>query len=196
MTARGASSSVQTEWAAQANRPIHLVQAQFDVADGGTVYCTDCHRSVSWDGHTYTALGHLLAFSGLEEAVETKVTSARLTLSGVDQTWIALALMVDYVDRPLAIYKAMLDTAEALVSDPVLIFSGRMDQPSIEEDPAAGSSVVTVEATSHFVDFERRTGRRTVPAEQALYFPADRAFDQVAAIAGQQVQILWGRPRP
>jgi hypothetical protein len=51
---RGASAAVQAEWAKAQNAPAHLVELQFDVADGGTVYVTDSYRTISYGGNSYT----------------------------------------------------------------------------------------------------------------------------------------------
>jgi hypothetical protein len=39
--------AVQAEWAKSQNAPCHLVELQFDAADGGTVYITDSYRTIT-----------------------------------------------------------------------------------------------------------------------------------------------------
>lgn len=78
-----------------------------------------------------------------------------------------------------------------VVVDPIAIFDGRCDQPSITEDPESGKCVVTIDAASHWVDFERIPGRHTNDSEQQLWFPGDRFFEHVHA---QAREVIWGRP--
>ena len=41
------------------------------------------------------------------------------------------------------------------MSDPLLIFNGRINNPVIQEDVDRGTSTVSVQASSLFVDFDR-----------------------------------------
>ena len=66
-----------------------------------------------------------------------------------------------YLDRTVQIYKAFLDSNDALVSDPLLIFDGRLNNPVIKEDVEAGTSTIAVQASSLFVDFDRINTRFT-----------------------------------
>lgn len=195
MSGRGASASVLTEIAKGANQPAHLFEARFDAADGGTLYFTDSYRSISWGGNTYTALGHLLGFTGLTESAELRITDVRVTFAAVDQTMVAQVLLKNYIDRRLIIYKAFFDVStQAIVVDPVAIHDGRMDEPTLQEDPDAGRSTVLITSHDQFADFERKAGRHTNPQDQNLYFPTDRAFDLVAQNAGSQQTLMWGSP--
>jgi len=185
---RGSTSAFQTEVVKAANRPLHLVSVHFDDT---TVYMTDGYKTITYSSNDYVPMGHLLGFSDIEEAAEVIVSNVTVTLSGVDQVWISNFLSKDYIDRTIKIYTAFLDSTEALVGDPVLIFEGRMDQPTIQEDPEAGSSVVSVSATNAWVDFSRKTGRHTNHEEQQIHFPGDKGFEFASEIVQD---VIWGRP--
>jgi hypothetical protein len=184
---RNASASVITELGAEQNFPVHLCEVYFD---GETIYLTDAYRQVSWAGRIYISMGHLLGFGDIEETHELVVSNMSVSLSGVDQIYISKFLSVSYIDRQIKIYKAFLNTnTEAVIADPVLIFDGRMDQPVIAEDPDAGTSVVTVNCTNAWVDFERRPGRKTNHEEQQIWFPGDKGFEFASEITKE---IKWG----
>jgi hypothetical protein len=194
---RGASATIQTEWAKAANAPAHLIEIRFDVADGGTIYLTDSYRNITWNGNTYLGNGDLIGFSGLTESSELRITDAAFQFSGVDQTLLALFLAKNWIDRRLLLYKCFFNTStEALLVDPVAIHDGRMDEPMLEEDGAGGTSTLTVHSRDQFADFERLSGRHTNSVEQKLLFPTDTGFDLVTQIAGKQVSLLWGAATP
>ena len=187
MSDRGMSASVKTETAKAANRPFHLVAIEFS---DETLYLTDSYKTIAFGGHDYTALGHLLGFSDIEETAELQVASMTGSLSGVNQTFISSFLSKDYLNRPIKVYKGFLDANEVVLADPVLIFDGRMDRPVIEEDSDSGDSVVTVTATNQWSDFERTPGRHTNHEEQQIWFSGDKGF----AFASEVVKdIVWGR---
>lgn len=183
---RGASTAVVDEIVKSTNSPCYLVELYFDSA---TVRITDAWRNISWGGNTYLADGNLLGFSGIEETAELQIPSVTLSVSGVNQSYIAVVLAEPYLDRRVVIYKAFLDYTQGVVSSPIIIFDGRLDSMGISDDPAGGTSTVAFTATSQWADFERTPGRHTNPAEQGVYFPGDKFFDYCNQI---NKQIKWG----
>lgn len=189
MADRGGSAAFITQLTAQKNQPFHLVRADFDA---GSVYMTDCYRAITWSGQTWQALGHLLAFDGLEESADVRIPQVRISLSGVDQVWTANVLNNAYIDRRVRIWKGFLDSGDAVVVDPIAIFNGFMDAPVIDEDPDGGKSTVTITCVDRGGgQIEQRPGRHTNDAEQQLLFPGDRFFQYVSQI---NTQITWGAP--
>lgn len=185
---RGASASVLTELGNEKNFPVHLMEFHFD---SGIIYVTDTNRTISYGGNDYIAFGHLIGFNDIEETHELVVSSLTISLSGVDQAYIAKFLLEPYIDRQVKIYKAFLNiNTEALVSDPILIFDGRMDSPTISEDPDAGTCTVAVSCTNAWVDFERRPGRKTNHEEQQIWFYGDKGFEFASEITQE---VKWGR---
>lgn len=187
MADRGATVDVIAEIEKTKNQPFHLVDVLFDTTP---VYITDAWTDISWNGHLYTALGHFLGFSDIEETDDLTVASLTAQLSGVDQSLIAAVLQESYIDRTLKIYKGLMNSGNAVIASPVLIFEGRMDSPVIEEDPDGGSCVLAVSATNAWIDFERLSGRHTNTEEQQLFFPGDLGFEYVSELTSD---ITWGR---
>lgn len=185
---RGATPEFLAELFKSTSSPCYMVELQFDAADGGTIYMTDAWRAVSWGGHSYTANGHFLNFSGLTETAELQVPTLTLSVSGVDQSWIAVALTKPYLNRPLVIYKAFMDYTQAVVSAPVELWRGGMDGMNVVDTPD-GKSIVSIPATGEYGDFERRAGRHTNPSEHKMFFPGDTFFDRCAQL---NKVIKWG----
>jgi hypothetical protein len=118
-----------------------------------------------------------------------QIPTVSITLSAVDQSWIAVALTKEYIDRTVRTYKAFIDYANGVVSDPLLIFDGRMDAMPIQDDPDGGTCTIAVSATNQWSDFERRPGRHTNNNEQQALFAGDKFFE----FAGQaNREIKWG----
>lgn len=188
--ARTLDAAIITQIRAQQLRPVHLVEMYFS---SGTVRMTDAGLSVSYGGNTYENLGHLLGLGEITETAEIVVSETTISLSGIDQAYIAIVLGETYIDRRVVIYKGFLDANDTLVAA-VAIFDGRMDAPTIEEDPESGSCTVSVRAATYWADFERRPGRHTNHEETQIYFPGDRFFEYVSEL---NRQIVWGEtPRP
>lgn len=184
MSGRGATGTVLGEWGKAFNRPIHLFEFDFNP----WIYMTDAAVDLSWNSNNYLA-SKVLGFSGVSETSELLVNACTVSLSGVDQSVIAILLQESYLNRKVKIRTAMLDAALQVIADPVLIFDGRMDKPTIVVDPDSGTTTCTVEGVSHWTDFERTPGRHSNNVEQQKHFPGDKGFAQVASIPEE---IFWG----
>jgi hypothetical protein len=184
---RGSSSAFQNEVVKGQNRPVHLVEVYFD---DDTVRMTDAYKTITYNSNDYLGVGHFMGFSDIKESSQVVVSSVTLSLGGVDQAWVSRVLNKAYIDRTVKIYTAFLGDAQDLVSDPVLIFEGCMDKPTINEDPKSGKSSVSVSATNSWVDFNRKTGRHTNHEEQQVHFPGDMGFEYASEIVKE---IPWGR---
>ena len=183
---RGASAGYITAISQASNAPCFLFEAYFDA---GTDYLTDAPRKISWGGNTYFSTGRVLSFSGLTETADLQIPSVTLNFSSVERSYVAIALTQPFLDRRLVIYKAFMDTVNAVVSSPVLIFDGRMDTMNIVDDPQGGTSTVSITATNQWGDFERQPGRHTNSQEQQVFFPGDKFFDYVSQL---NLNLKWG----
>jgi len=144
-------------------------------------YLTNAPRDIVYNSNTYLAVGAVLQFSEVEETQVFGITEVTISLAGVPLhdledpddpgerlNFISEFLANKYVDKPLRIYRAYMD------NDTLAI-----------EDAENDTTVVAVKASSHWVDFERRGGRRTNENEQrntrnyadTEFFSDDRIFE-------------------
>ncbi len=183
---RGSTGAFQTEIVKSANKPFHLVKLSFDDV---SYFLSDAYIPVTYDSNTYTPTGSFLNFSDIVETNEANIETITIALSGVDTTYINLFLTGGYLDRTVQIYKAFLDSSDALVSDPLLIFDGRLNNPVIKEDVDAGTSTIAVQASSLFVDFDRINTRFTNNESQQSFFSGDTGFRFSSVVVKE---LNWG----
>jgi hypothetical protein len=183
---RGSTGAFQTEIVKSANKPFHLVKLSFDDV---SYFLSDAYIPVTYDSNTYTPTGSFLAFSDIVETNEANIETISISLSGVDTTYVNLFLEGGYLDRTVQIYKAFLDSNDALVSDPLLIFDGRLNNPVIKEDVDAGTSTIAVQASSLFVDFDRINTRFTNNESQQSFFAGDTGFRFSSVVVKE---LNWG----
>ena len=92
------------------------------------------------------------------------------------------------MEKEAEIYKGFLDSSENLISDPFLLFKGRIESFNIDEN--INSSNANIVIASHWSDFSKIEGRKTNTGSQQLHFANDLGFE----FASQTVQdIKWGR---
>ena len=186
--ARGLSSSVKTELATGVIDPVLLVEIEF----GTPVYLTnapfDITSSVSGSSRTYLTNGHLKNITGVNETNKPTKNSLQLTLSGVDQTYISIALSENIINKEVYIYRGFLDANNALISDPFLLFFGTIDEYRISDNTDRANLVLNL--TSHWGNFEKTSGRVTTDNSQQRFFSGDKGFE-FSALTVQDIR--WGR---
>jgi len=186
--ARGLTSAVKTELATGNVRPILLVYIGFATP----VYLTNCSfdlvSSVSGSSQTYTASGHLRGITNVSESNQPTKNTLALSLSAVDQTYVAVALNENIINKEVKIWRGYLDTSNSLIADPFLSYYGTVDDFKINDTTDTASIVLTI--TSHWGQFEKHSGRQTSNNSQQRFFSGDLGMEFTALTVRD---IKWGR---
>ena len=161
--------------------PFYAVEAQFT---GGTVRLWTGYGDRTIESNTYTGAGTLLSISGLDEVADLSAKSITVTLSGIDQTVLSLALAEPYQRRKLRVLFGVVGNSAS-----VELFSGQMNTMTIED--SGETSTVTILVDSKLVELERASNRRYTSESQKSRHAGDTFFDYVAKL--QDRQLVWGR---
>ena len=141
--------------------------------------------TLTYGGNQYFGTGNMLDISSIEESTEIAAKGATITLSGVPSQVVSLALSEPYQGRECTIYFGM-NSAQSSLTE---VFTGYMDQMSIDEGPESSTVQLTVE--NKLIDLERpRVGRFTSEYQKSIY-SEDKGFDFVESL--QEQKLTWGR---
>ena len=165
--------------------PVQLVELDFS---GGFLRLTTSPHNIVFDGDTYSGIGKCGSLSQVEEASEQKAYSINVTLSGVASDLISVALGQEYQGRSGKVWLGFINSSGALIADPMVSFSGRMDTMDLSLGATGKLSVII---QSRLADWERpRLSRYTNEEQQALY-SGDKGFEFVSQMV--EKTIIWGR---
>jgi hypothetical protein len=186
--ARGLSSAVKTELATGNISPILLVYIGFATP----LYLTNSGfpltSSVSGSSQTYTASGHLKGISNTTETNKPTKNSLSISLSAVDQTYVSVILNENVIGKEVKIWKGYLDSSNAIISDPFLLYYGTIDEYKINDSTSTATIVLNI--TSHWGNFDKQNGRTTTDNSQQRFFSGDKGME----FASLTVRDLrWGR---
>ena len=188
--ARGLTSAVKTELGTGnvgAIEPVLLLYLGFATP----LYRTNCSfnltSSVSGSSQTYTADGFFVGVGSMSETTTPIKNTFSVTLSGVDQSLTSIILNENIINDSVKIWQGLLN-ANALISDPYLLFEGSINKYSIEDDN--NSTVIGIEVTSQWGQFEKENGRTTNDTSQQRHFASDKGFEFSALTIRD---IKWGR---
>ena len=182
---RTITAAMETASLAAAVYPIFLVELE---TSAGTTYAWSGIGDLVWDGKTYTGVGHLGSISDIEETAELKASGITLTLSGIPTSILSLTLNSMQQGRTASVYFGAFNSSNQLIADPLLIFQGLTDVPTMEDGGETATVSITVESLE--VDWSRQRIRRYTPEDQKLIDATDRGFEYVASL--QDTKFQWG----
>tara|TARA_R100001510_G_C7602100_1_gene168369 strand:- start:47 stop:613 length:567 start_codon:yes stop_codon:yes gene_type:complete len=186
--ARGLSSAVKTELATGVIDPVVLVEIDFATPVYLTNASFDITSSVSGTSRTYLSNGHLRGITGVQETNRPTKNTLSLSLSGVEQTYVALALTNNIINNEVYIYRGFLDANQALISDPFLLFFGTIDEFRVNDNTNTANVILSI--TSHWGNFSKTSGRTTTDNSQKRFFSGDKGMEYSALTVRD---IRWGR---
>jgi len=187
--------------------PFFAVEMLFD--GNQTLRLWTGYGTLVYQGQEWYGTGSMLQIDSVEETTEIAARGASLTLSGIPQSVLSLALSEPYQGRQANIYFGNFTKGIILQenSDYILlengnrialeagrtnlsqIFAGYMDQMNIEE--TADTCTVQLTLENKLVDLERPRVARFTSAYQKSLYSNDKGLEFVESL--QDKEIVWGR---
>ena len=181
---RTLTTAVKNELATDSLQPVTLVFINV----GSGFRFTDHYKDITYDSNTYTASSLFTKISSVTESSEVEVSNLTISFSGADQTIISLFLNNSYMEKEAEVYKGFLDTSEAVITSPFLLFKGRIESFSIDE--SINQSNANIIVASHWSDYSKIEGRKTNTGSQQLHFSGDLGFEFASQTT---LDIKWGK---
>lgn len=183
---RNMSSGMQSAVEADLVRPIVLVTCAFD---SGDLNLWNGIGTLTVSSVDYVGAGTLLDIGEIAESSELQANGITVTLSGITDPLLAKARDEDYQGRELTVKLGAMDAANAVITNPITVFSGFMDTMLINDSAETATIQVTVE--NRLIEFERTRIRRYTAEDQKIDYPTDKGLEFVAEMA--EKEIVWGR---
>jgi len=157
------------------------IEAEFD---SGDVFLWSGIGERTIGAKTYIGAGTLLGMSENSETSNVESRGQTVTLSGIDQTLISLALSEHFQGRPFTSLIGLMDS-----DDQMVLFSGKMDTMQVDDSPLTSTIGLAVENDMDMLN--RVVQRYYTSASQKARFPDDRAFDFIPSLGNQD--LPWGK---
>lgn len=182
---RSLTSALLTEILSSRLRPVIFVRAEFT---SGPIFMWSGVGQIVWNGQTWTGSGQFGKISAIGEASDIRALGIELELSGVPTNLIQAALEEVRITGGCDVWFGAMSETGQVIADPHLIFSGKLDVPTIEESGETFSIRIRVE--SELIRLKQSSNRRYNHADQQIDFPGDRGFEYVEKI--QEMNLTWG----
>ncbi|MBK1656841.1 hypothetical protein CKO45_01190 [Paracraurococcus ruber] len=166
--------------------PARTVAVSLDFPSG-FVRINGSPSDITIGGQIFLGVGGLGAISVVEESAELRAYDLSVSLSGVPRDSVSIALNQEYQGRAGVVYEVLLDQATWLpLSDPLVVFRGRMDMLDIRMGETA---TVSVKLLNRLADWERPKVRRFTPEDQERLYPGDKGLAFVPATV--EKELIW-----
>lgn len=187
--ARGLTTAVKNEYATRNINAVHLVEIDL----GSTiVYFTENSfnlvSDISGTSQTYLSSGVLLDVTNVQESAGINLSRLNLTLTGVDQTYISLALNNNITHNNVNIYRALLDASNSIIANPFLLYKAFINGYEIIDNN--NTATIKLDIESHFANASQINGRITNNKTQQRFFINDTFFKYSDQIFND---IQWGK---
>lgn len=172
--ARDLTANFITEITAENNRPIFLAELTFA---SSVIRLWTGIGDLTWDSKTWFGNGWLHGLTGMAETREVEAVGMEVELAGVPAAVLSAVLNESNQGKAGNIYLGFLNSSGAVIADPYLVFEGRMDVPTIYEDPLEPR--VTIAYESRLIDLERAKefSYTTETQQQFSYGANDKGFE-------------------
>ena len=184
---RSVPASILTALGQSAIEPFYAVELDLD---SGPLRLWTGYGDRTLDGNTYTGGGDLMGIEGLEEVADLSAKMVTLTLSGMPASIVSTALQEPYQRRRVRILfsvESIPGIATVSSSDFVEVFSGSLNEMTIDDGPESGTSSVTVD--SRLVELEGASNYRYTSESHKSRHATDTFFDFVADIQDKGVRF-------
>lgn len=181
---RDLTAAMQSAIQAGTVYPVIFYEGEFD---SGTTRLWSGVGVTTWNGVTWQGAGELGSISAVEETTEVTARGITCTLSGIPSSLISLALGDARQGLPGKLWLGLMAASGALLADPYLFFSGRLDVPVIDE--GADTSSISISYESELIDLEVARERRYSSEDQKAIYATDEGFDFVETL--QDAQVVW-----
>jgi hypothetical protein len=160
---------------------------EFDFPSG-FLRLTNASHNFTWNGYTWYGAASVGSVAPVEETHTLEAKGCSFRVTGIDPANISRVVGEQYQGRDVRMWLAFLTDDYQMIADPVEIYYGRMDVPTIQLGKEA---TITLSTESHLVSWESPKVRRYNHSDQLQRYPGDIGMEFVEQMAAKE--IVWGR---
>jgi hypothetical protein len=144
-------------------------------------------------GSAFTGIGWLGTIRTIPEVTDVVASNITLEMSGIPVDLVTDAINAVRQTAIATVWLGFLSMAPGnpqIIGDPVQVFQGALDVPTITEGAATCAIAITCE--NPLIDLNRAPERRFTDVDQQVDYPGDTGFFQVQLL--QDYLVLWPSP--
>jgi hypothetical protein len=141
-------------------------------------------------GQAFTGMGWMGKVSSIPGTTKVQAQGITLSLSGIPSALVMEAVAQVRITGTATIYLAFLDSSGNVIPDPIQLFAGALDVPTLEDSGA--TSTISITAENPLLTLNEAPGRQFDDMDQQIYYPGDLGLSFVDALGN--VALFWPAP--
>jgi len=141
-------------------------------------------------GQTFLGMGWLGKISAIPQTTKIQAQNITLSLSGVPSALIGEAIGQVRITGTATLWLGLFDTNNNLLQDPVQIFAGSLDVPTVDDSGQTCNISITCE--NPLLRLNLAPNRLFDDADQQIYYPGDLGFSFVDRLTN--MALFWPAP--
>ena len=138
-------------------------------------------------GQPFTGLGWLAKLSGIPQTTKVQAQNITLSLSGIPSSLVAEAVAQVRITGTITLWLGLFDSNGDVIADPVQIFLGALDVPSLTDN--GDTSTISITCENPLLSLNLAPQGLFDDADQQIRFFGDLGFSFVEAL--QNIQLFW-----
>jgi hypothetical protein len=166
-------------------KPFYLVAIQFT---SGMYRAWTGTGTITWDSFDWTGTGDLMGVSAITQTADLSAEGITIALSGINSTNVGSVVSDVATYLTVDVWLGFLDSSNAIVVDPVHVFGGHVDVPTVQDD--GDTATISITAENDLLILSKASMRRYTNDDQQIIYPTDTGFQYVPTV--QAWNGSWG----
>lgn len=141
-------------------------------------------------GQAFTGVGWLGKLSAIPQTTKVQAQNLTLSLSGIPASLVSEAVGQVRILGTATIWYGFFDANGNLLADPVQVFAGSLDVPSLSD--SGDTSTISITCENTLLSLNLAPNHRFDDPDQQLRYPGDLGFSFVQAL--ENIQLFWPNP--
>jgi hypothetical protein len=143
-------------------------------------------------GETFVGLGWLAKLSTIPQTTKVQAQNVTLSLSGIPAELVSEAIKQVRITGTAQVYLGFFNSSGTVIPDPVQLFSGALDVPTLQD--SGETCTISITAENPLISLNLAPNRLFCDADQQKSFPGDLGLSFVEALGNQN--LFWPSPAP
>jgi hypothetical protein len=187
LASSGASAPVVFAVLTFANETLYLFGGVGSLVTAGPPYSA---LSTFPYGQTFTGVGWLGKVSAIPQTTKVQAQNITLALSGIPSALVTEVTSQVRITGTATIYLGFFNSSGALIPDPIQIFAGALDVPTL--DDSGETSTISITCENPLLSLNLAPNRQFDDMDQQIYFPGDLGFSYVDSL--ENIPLYWPAP--
>jgi hypothetical protein len=183
----GAASPVLFVELAFANETLYLFNGVGTITPAGPAYSA---LATFPYGQAFTGMGWLGKVSAVPQTTRVQAQNVTFALSGLTPAMVTEAINFVRITGAGTLWLGYIDSSGNVIPDPVQLFAGATDQPTLND--SGETSTIELTCENPLILLGEAPARMFDDADQQIYFPGDLGMSFVDALP--QLNIFWPSP--